>query len=141
MRRPERKAHIGWRIGGGCRVHLMALPGIQSSKRRCAATVCVRLRIAYNPDEMAKLTPDREKQVCEVLLKLDWMETEHALHSEGVRAVRDVLQCSTEDAKAILGDLRARKLIALEVTPGGQLDAGKPMPVAQFRWIRLATGY
>jgi hypothetical protein len=90
---------------------------------------------------MAKLTPDQEKQVCEVLIKLDWIETEHALHSEGVRAVRDVLQCSTEDAKAILRDLRDRKLIALEITPGGQLDARKPMPVAQFRWIRPATGY
>ena len=100
----------------------------------------MRLRIAYNPDEMAKLTPDREKQICEVLLKLDWMETEHALHSEGVRAVRDVLQCSTEDAKTILGDLRAPKLIELEITAGGQLDPRKPMPVAQWRWIRPAMG-
>ena len=60
---------------------------------------------------MPKLTPDQEKQVCEVLIKLGWLETEHALHGEGVRAVRDVLQCSTEDAKTILGDLRARGLL------------------------------
>ena len=51
---------------------------------------------------MPKLTPDEEKQVCEILIKLGWLETEHALHSEGVRAVRDVLRCSTEDAKVIL---------------------------------------
>jgi hypothetical protein len=89
---------------------------------------------------MPKLTPDQEKQVCEVLIKLGWLETEHALHSEGVRAIRHVLQCSTEDAKNILGDLRARKLLDLEITPGGQLDARKPMPVAQWRWIRPATG-
>ena len=60
---------------------------------------------------MPKLTPDEEKQVCEILIKLGWLETEHALHSEGVRAVRDVLQCSTEDAKTILGDLRTASLL------------------------------
>ena len=89
---------------------------------------------------MPKLTPDEEKQVCETLIKLGWLETEHALHGEGVRAIRDVLQCSTEDAKTVLGDLRARKLVDLEITPGGELDARKPMPVAQWRWIRPATG-
>jgi hypothetical protein len=90
---------------------------------------------------MSKLTPDQEKQVCEVLIKLGWLETEHALHGEGVRAIRDVLQCSTEDAKVILGDLRSRKLVDLEITASGQLDTRKPMPVAQWRWIRPATGY
>jgi hypothetical protein len=89
-----------------------------------------------------KLTPNQENQVCEVLIKLGWLETEHALHSEGVRAVRDVFQCSTEDAKAILGDLRSRKLVDLEITPGGRLDARKPMPLVQWRWIRVApTGF
>ena len=88
---------------------------------------------------MPKLTLDEEKELCEILSKLGWLETEHALHAEGVRAIRGVLQCSTEDAKAILGDLRTRKLIDLEITPGGQLDARKPMPVAQWRWIQPAT--
>ena len=85
---------------------------------------------------MPKLTPDQEKQVCELLIKLGWLESEHALHSEGVWAVREVLQCSAEDAKAVLGDLRTRKLIDLEITPDGQLDARKPMPAAKWRWIR-----
>ena len=89
---------------------------------------------------MLKLTTDQELQVCDALIKLGWLETELALHSEGVRAVRDALQCSIEDAKTILGDLRARKLIELEITPGGQLDPRKPMPVAQWRWTRPAIG-
>jgi hypothetical protein len=89
---------------------------------------------------MPKLTPEQEEQICEVLIKVGWMETEHALHGEGVRAIRDALQCSTEDAKGVLGDLRARKLVDLEITPGGQLDARRPMPVSQWRWIRRATG-
>ncbi len=46
----------------------------------------------------------------------------------GVRAIRDMLQCSTEDAKVILGDLRSRKLVDLEITAGGQLDTREPMP-------------
>jgi hypothetical protein len=89
---------------------------------------------------MLKLTTDQELQVCDALIKLGWLETELALHSEGVRAVRDALQCSIEDAKTILGDLRARKLIELEITPGGQLDPRKPMPVVQWRWTRPAIG-
>ena len=89
---------------------------------------------------MLKLTPDEEKRACEVLIKLGWLETEQALHIEGVLAVRDVFQCSTEYARAILGDLRACKLVDLEITPGGQLDPRKPMPIAQWRWIRPAIG-
>ena len=85
---------------------------------------------------MSKLNPDQENQICEALVKLGWLETEFALHSEGVRAIQDQLQCSTQDAKSILGDLRARKLVGLEITPGGQFDARKPMPVTQWRWIR-----
>jgi hypothetical protein len=48
---------------------------------------------------MPELTPDREKQICEILNELGWFETEHALHAEGVRAIRGVLHSSTEDAK------------------------------------------
>lgn len=88
---------------------------------------------------MPKLTLDQEKQVCEALTQLGWLETEHALHSAGLRAVRDALQCSTESAKTILGDLRTRKLVDLETTAGGQLDVREPVPPTQFRWIRPAT--
>jgi hypothetical protein len=89
---------------------------------------------------MPKLTTPQEEQVCDVLVKLGWLETEQALHSEGVGAVRDVLQCSTEDAKTILRDLRARKLVDVEITPGGQLNARVPMTAAQWRWVRPETG-
>ena len=88
---------------------------------------------------MGELTPDQENRVCEILSKLGWLETVHGLHAEGVRAIRSVLQCSTEDARTILGDLRARKLVDLEITPGEQLDPRKPMPLARWRWIRPAT--
>jgi hypothetical protein len=37
---------------------------------------------------MPKLTLDQEQQVYDALIQLGWLETEHALHSEGVRAVR-----------------------------------------------------
>jgi hypothetical protein len=41
----------------------------------------------------------QEKQVCEVLIKLGWLETEHALHGEGVRAVRDVFSARLKTPK------------------------------------------
>jgi hypothetical protein len=88
---------------------------------------------------MSKLTPDEEEQICEALSKLGWLETEHGLHGESVSAIRGLLQCSSDDAIAILRDLRVHKLIDLETTPGGQLDTRKPIPVVQLRWIRPTT--
>ena len=85
------------------------------------------------------MTPDQETQVCDALSNLGWLETEHALHGEGVRAIRGLRRCSSEDAIAILRDLRVRKLIDVEMTPGGELDARKTMSVAQLRWMRPAT--
>jgi hypothetical protein len=89
---------------------------------------------------MLKLIPDQEVRVCDVLVNLGWLETEQALHVEGVRAIRELFQCPLEEARTILGDVRARKLVGVEITPGGQLDPRKPMPLAEWRWIRPATG-
>ena len=74
------------------------------------------------------MTPDQEQQLCDALTKLGWLETEHALHSEGVHAIQRTLQCSADDAKAILQDLRMRQLIDITITQGRQLDAREPMP-------------
>ena len=59
--------------------------------------------------------------------------------AEGVRVIRELLVCSTDDAKAVLHDLRSRKVIDVTITPGGELDTRKPMPVAQLRWVRPRT--
>ena len=80
------------------------------------------------------MSPDQEEQVCDVLVNLGWLENDHALHAEGVRVIRQVLGCSMDDAKAVLHDLRSRKLIDITITPGGELDTRKLMPVAKFRW-------
>ena len=48
-------------------------------------------------------------------------------------AISGVLHCSTDEAKAVLGDLRSRKRIVVTITPSGALDERKPMPVAQVR--------
>jgi hypothetical protein len=90
-------------------------------------------------NKMSQLTPDEEEQVCEALSNIGGLETEHGLHGESVRAIRGLLQCSPDDAIAILRDMRVRKLIDLENTPAGQSDARKPMPVMQLRWIRPTT--
>jgi hypothetical protein len=82
------------------------------------------------------MSPDQEEQVCDVLVNLGWLENDHALHAEGVRVIRQVLGCSMDDAKAVLHDLRSRKLIDITITPGGELDTRKMMSVAKFRWER-----
>ena len=85
---------------------------------------------------VASMSPDEEEQVCNALVNLGWLENDHALHAEGVQSIRDVLHCTFDEAKAVLGDLRLRKRIDVTITPGGVLDARKPMPVAKLRWIR-----
>ena len=82
------------------------------------------------------VSPEQEQQVCGVLVNLGRLENDHALHAEGVRVIRGLLVCSTDDAKAVLHDLRSCKLIEVTSTPGGELDTSKPMPVAQVRWVR-----
>jgi hypothetical protein len=82
------------------------------------------------------MSPDQEQQVCDALVNLGWLENDHALHAEGVRAILGVLHCSVDEAKAVLGNLRSRHLIEVTITPGGALDAREPMPVAKWRWIR-----
>ena len=74
--------------------------------------------------------------MCDALVNLGWLENDHALHAEGVGAILGMLHCSTDEAKAVLGELRSRKLIEITITPGGGLDAREPMPVAKWRWIR-----
>jgi hypothetical protein len=85
------------------------------------------------------MSPEQEQQVCDALVHLGWLENDHTLHMEGVRVVMEQLSCSLEDAKAVLHDLRARKLIDVTITQGGELDARKPKPLARIRWARPGT--
>ena len=80
------------------------------------------------------MSPDQERQVCDLLVNLGWMENDHALHAEGVRVIRQALGYSVDDAKVVLHDLRIRNLIEIGVTPVGELDPR--MPVAKCRWER-----
>lgn len=79
---------------------------------------------------VASMAPDKEEQVCNALVNLGWLENDHALHAEGVQSIRDALQCSLNEAKAMLGELRFRKRIDVAVMPDG---------VAKLRWIRPPT--
>jgi hypothetical protein len=82
------------------------------------------------------VSPEQEQQVCDALVNLGWVEDDYALHAEGVRVIRQLLVCSTDDAKTVLHDLRSRKLIDVTNTPRVALDIHKPMPVPQLRWVR-----
>ena len=60
-----------------------------------------------------------------------WLENDHALHAEGVQAIREVSHCTIDVARAVLGDPRSRKRIDVTVTLGGD-----PLPIAKLRRIR-----
>ena len=79
---------------------------------------------------MPILTPDQEAQVVDALVNLGWLDTQQGLHTEGVNTIREVLQCSREDAVAVFRDLRLRKVIEEQSEVGVQ---------TRFRWIRSAT--
>jgi hypothetical protein len=77
------------------------------------------------------MTAEEERQVCDALIGLGWLETEHGLHGEGVRAICGVLGCSSEDAVDVLHDVRLRKLVDIET--------GSGLGPRRLRWVR-ATG-
>ena len=79
---------------------------------------------------MASMAPDKEEQACNALVNLGWLENDHALHAEGVQSIRDVLQCTLNEAKAVLRELRLRKRIDVAVTADGEPTTAK------LRWIR-----
>jgi len=108
-------------------------------ERRVIVRDCrhLRIRSAVSPLSgqwgcilVASMSPEEEGQVCNALVNLGWLENDHALHAEGVQSIRDVLQCTLTEAKAVLGELRLRKRIDVAVKEGGE-----PMP-AKLRWIR-----
>jgi hypothetical protein len=78
------------------------------------------------------MSPEQEQLVCDALVQIGPLETEQGLHTEGVRAVQDVLQCSLDDARAALRELRVRKRIEETATP---VELDEP----HFRWVRPGT--
>ena len=83
------------------------------------------------------MSPEQEKQVCDALVDLGTLETEQGLHAEGVLAVQNALQCSLDDARAALNELRGHKRIE-ETTTSFYRD-GDPVPALGFRWERPNT--
>lgn len=83
------------------------------------------------------VSPEQEEQVCDALVNVGALETEQGLHAEGVRAIQNVLQCSLDDARAALGELRAHERIE-ETTTSFHHD-GDPDAALRFRWVRPNT--
>ena len=76
------------------------------------------------------MSSDQEQLVCDALVQLGPLETEQGLHAEGVHTIQNVLQCSLEDARAALRELRTRKRIEETATPIEHRDEPR------FRWVR-----
>lgn len=83
------------------------------------------------------MSPEQEQKLCDALVNLGPVETEQGLHAEGVRAIQGVLQCSVDDARAALRDLRVRRRIEETASsPGDELAEGGQVPGLLFRWVR-----
>jgi len=79
------------------------------------------------------VSPEQEQLVCDALVDLGPVETEQGLHAEGVNTIQKVLNCSLDDARATLRDLRVHKRIEETTTPIEHLDQ------PHFRWIQPST--
>lgn len=79
------------------------------------------------------MSPEQEQLVCDALVQIGSLETEQGLHIEGVRTIQNVLQCSLDDARAAMRELRALKRIEETTTPVGY--PAEP----RFRWVRPGT--
>jgi len=85
------------------------------------------------------MSPEQEQEVCDALVNLGAIETEQGLHAEGVRAIQGTLNCSMDDARAALRDLRKRQQIQETASPSDSgADYGTPS-VPLFRWVRPGT--
>jgi hypothetical protein len=76
------------------------------------------------------MSSEQEQLVCDALVQLGPLETEQGLHAEGVNTIQNVLQCSLDEARAALRELRARKQIEETATPVEHRDE------LHFRWVR-----
>ena len=79
------------------------------------------------------MSPEQEQLVCDALVQLGPLETQQGLHTEGVRAIQSVLQCSLDDARSAMRELRLLKRIEETTAPVGHLDE------PHFRWVRPGT--
>jgi hypothetical protein len=79
------------------------------------------------------VSPEQEQLVCDALVHLGPIETEQGLHAEGVRTIQKVLQCTLDDARATLRELRVRKLIEETTAPIDDVDQ------PHFRWVQPST--
>jgi len=95
------------------------------------------LTVGYGRCYTLAVSPEQERLVCDALVNLGTLGTEQGLHAEGVRAVQNALQCSLDDARAALNELRGNNRIE-EITTSFDHD-GDPDAALGFRWVRPNT--
>jgi len=80
------------------------------------------------------MSPEQEEPVLGALVALGDLDTEQGLHAEGVRAIQETLQCSVDEARAVLRELRVRGRI--EETTAPPEHVAQPARAPVFRWVR-----
>ena len=79
------------------------------------------------------MSPEQEQLLCDALVNLGPVDTEQGLHTEGVRKIQEVRNCTPADARTTLRELRVRKHIEETAMPVDQLDQ------PHFRWVLPST--
>jgi hypothetical protein len=79
------------------------------------------------------VSPEQQQQLVNALVNLGAMETQQGLHAEGVRAIQELLQCSIDEARAVLRELRMSG--SIEETASEEPSP----PVPHFRWVKPPT--
>ena len=102
----------------------------------CGQFTALLVASLYNLS-MPTLSPDQEQQVADALVAIGEMETAESLKMEAITTVERVLSCSHDEAQEVIDDLQERRLVEMNITLGGQLDARRPMPIARWRWSHL----
>jgi hypothetical protein len=66
-------------------------------------------------------------------VNLGAIDTEQGSHAEGARAIQGVLNCSVDDARAALHNLRARQRIRKTASSSNERADYGPLPIPLFR--------
>jgi hypothetical protein len=85
------------------------------------------------------MSPQQEQEVCDALVNLGAIDTEQGLHAEGILAIQRTLNCSIDDARAALHDLRARRQVEETASPSDARADNGTLSVPLFRWVRPGT--
>lgn len=81
-----------------------------------------------------------EQYACDAVTAIDWVDSYELLLDHSIQAIGQCLYCAGDRSRVMLHGLLGRRLIQLEITPGGPVEVNRPASAAQCRWARVRFG-